>query len=176
LAAAPEVDCTQTSMSFILFVDESGRDLTASPYEVLAGIAVEDSRIWNLITALQDAEVHLFGGRITTGDLELKGKKLLKRQTFQLAQQLPPLPADERMALARECLRVNQQAQREGGDPKVTRRQLTALGQAKLALVERVLVLCAQHQVRAFASIVDRDAPRPQGRFLRKDYSYLFER
>jgi hypothetical protein len=45
-----------------------------------------------------------------------------------------------------------------------------------VAFVERVFELCAQHQVRAFASVVDRDAPRPQGGFLRKDYSYLFER
>lgn len=36
--------------------------------------------------------------------------------------------------------------------------------------------LCGQHDVRAFASIVPARAPRPEGRFLRKDYSYLFER
>ncbi|HEY3353003.1 MAG TPA: DUF3800 domain-containing protein [Polyangia bacterium] len=99
-------------MSFILFIDESGHDLRESPYEVLAGVAVEDSRIWNLISALQDAEVHLFGGRITTADLELKGKKLLKRKTFRLAQQLPPLPADERTALAQECLRAGRSSAR----------------------------------------------------------------
>jgi hypothetical protein len=39
-----------------------------------------------------------------------------------------------------------------------------------------VLELCAHEQVKAFASIVDRDAPLPGGNFLRKDYSYLFER
>src|SRR5712692_543837 len=34
-----------------------------------------------------------------------------------------------------------------------------------------------QHQARVFASIVDGQVPRPQGKdFLRKDYSYLFER
>jgi len=52
--------------------------------------------------------------------------------------------------------------------------QLTALAQAKLAFVRKVLVLCAQHGCRTFASIVDRDAPRPAGTFLRKDYAFLF--
>ena len=53
---------------------------------------------------------------------------------------------------------------------------LTALAQAKVDFAGRVLEICSQHQVRAFASIVDRDAPRPEGFFLRKDYAYLFER
>ncbi len=57
-----------------------------------------------------------------------------------------------------------------------TRLELTALAQAKIAFVSRVLDLCIGHSVLAFASIVPRNAPRPAGGFLRKDYAYLFER
>ena len=48
-------------MAFVLFVDESGQDQHESPYEVLGGILIEDSRIWPLITAVQQAEVDFFG-------------------------------------------------------------------------------------------------------------------
>lgn len=42
--------------------------------------------------------------------------------------------------------------------------------------MEEVLELCGRFHCRAFASIVDRAAPRSGGDFLRKDYAYLFER
>ncbi len=155
-------------LAYILFVDESGHDRRQSAYAVLAGVAVEDSRIWNLITALQNAEVQCFGQRVTRARMELKGQKLLKRKTFRLAAQLTPLAEEERTALAKECL------QNAGSNP--TKRQLTALGQAKIEFAKRVLEICAHHQVKALASIVDRDAPKPDGDFLRKDYAYLFER
>jgi hypothetical protein len=109
-------------MSFVLFIDESGHDLRDSPYEVLAGVAVEDSRIWNLITAVQDAEVHHFGGRITDGDLELKAKKLLKTKTFRLARQVGLIPIDERTALAKSCLAEGRTAKAEHRDARVSKR------------------------------------------------------
>ena len=157
-------------MAWILFIDESGHDHSESPYEVLAGLAVEDSRVWSLVTAVRDAELAAFGVRLSGPTHEPKGRELLKRKTFRLASQMPPMAPDERTALARSCLEKG----RTGGN--VTRAELTALGQAKVAFVERTLELCASHQARAFASIVDRDAPRPTGTFLRKDCAYLFER
>jgi hypothetical protein len=60
--------------------------------------------------------------------------------------------------------------------PDVTRRELAALGQAKIAFVQRMLELCGQFRMRAFASVVKQDANRQGRDFLRKDYSYLFER
>ncbi|MBI4700964.1 MAG: DUF3800 domain-containing protein [Deltaproteobacteria bacterium] len=163
-------------MAFFLFVDESGQDRRASPYEVLAGVAIEDSRLWSLITAIHAAEDDFFGERISGVDMEFKAKKLLKSKTFRLAAQQASIPAEERRALAQACLVEGRAASREGRQAVVTKARLTALAQAKLSFVERVLELCAQHQVRLFASIVDRDAPRPEGDFLRKDYAYLFER
>ncbi len=163
-------------MSYLLFLDESGHDHRASPYEVLGGIAVEDSRIWSLITALRSAEREFFGQRITRGELELKGTKILKRKTFRLAQQLPKFSREECARLAREALEEGVAAKADGRASRHTRRQLTALAQAKLAFAERVFELCAQHQARTFASIVLPTAPRPEGTGLRKDYAYLFER
>jgi len=163
-------------MAFALFIDESGRDNRFSPYEVLAGISVEDSRIWNLITALHSAEIQYFGQRITKDEMELKAKKLIKRKTFRLANQLDPIEKDKRTELALQCLEEGRRARVERRPARVTKAMLTALAQAKVDFSGRVLELCSQHQVRAFASIVDRDAPRPGGFFLRKDYAYLFER
>jgi hypothetical protein len=154
-------------MSYMLFIDESGQDHRDSPYEVLAGIAVEDRDLWNLICRVQDAELEFFGRRVSDGLLELKGRKLLKKKTFRQAGQMAPIPTNERRDLARALL--------EDG-AACTRERITALAQAKLAFVSHLLALCGQFRVRAFASVVDRDAPRPEGDFLRKDYAYLFER
>lgn len=154
-------------MSYLLFVDESGQDRRESPYEVLAGVAVEDSRVWNLILAIQDAEEHFFGVRVPAASQELKAKRLLKRKVFRLAEQLPPIELSRRTELARRC--------REDG-ARAGKEELTALAQAKLDFVLRVLELCAQHGAKVLASVVDQQAPRPEGEFLRKDYAYLFER
>jgi hypothetical protein len=62
-------------LAFFLFVGESGQDYRESPYEVLAGIAVEDRDLWSLVTALQDAEVRIFGRRYSSEGRELKAKK-----------------------------------------------------------------------------------------------------
>ncbi len=163
-------------MAYFLFIDESGIDRRDSPYEVLAGISVHETRVWSLITAMQQAEVRHFGSRLTRGELEMKGKKLLKRKTFRLARMEDPIPQVDRVALAGQCLEEGQLAKQEGREPRVNRRQLAALGQAKVAFCEEVFETCGHHQVRTFASIVPKDAPRQPGDFLRKDYAYLFER
>lgn len=163
-------------MAHILFLDESGQDHRESPYEVLGGIAIEDSRIWPLITDVRRAEVEHFGCRVTADEMELKAKKLLKRKSFKHAAQLPPFLASERTRLALEALAEGKSARLESRAAKHTRAQLTALAQAKLAFCRTVMELCARHQARAFASIVEPTAPAPQGSALRKDYSYLFQR
>ena len=154
-------------MAFLLFVDESGQDHGASPYEVLAGIAVHDTQLWNLIRALNDAEKQYFGSRVTLGSRELKASKLLKRKTFRLAGQKAAIEDSLRLPLAEAALLAGD---RVSGD------QLTALAQAKIAYCSRALDLCAEHNVRVFASIVKQHAPRPTGDMLRKDYAYMFER
>lgn len=154
-------------MSYLLFVDQSGHDQQESPYEVLAGICVEDRDLWNLISALHTTEEEHFAGRYTGGTKELKGKKLLKRKVFRQAHMLELIPQPERAVLARQCL--------ESGEA-VNRRKLTALAQSKLSFVLEALQTAIRFRCKCFASIIDRDAPRPRGNLLRKDYAYLFER
>lgn len=154
-------------MAYLLFVDESGQDHRESPYEVLAGAAVHDSQLWDLVCDIRDAEEATFGRPLTDRPHELKARALLKRKTFRMAAQLPPMPRRDRARLSAELL----------ADPtRPTRERLTAHAQAKIAFCGRVLELCGTHGVRFFASIVTRAAPRPRGSGLRKDYGYLFER
>ncbi|MBF0293757.1 MAG: DUF3800 domain-containing protein [Magnetococcales bacterium] len=163
-------------MSYLLFIDESGHDRGESPYEVLAGIGIEDRDLWSLTCQIHDAEVSFFGQRVSGGLLELKGKKLLKNKTFRLADQLHPMESLQRSALAKSCLDKGRSAQGRPGGGGVTREELTALAQAKIAFVRQLLDICARFRVKAFASIVDRDALKPDSNVLRKDYSFLFER
>jgi hypothetical protein len=154
-------------MSYLLFVDESGSDHGDSPYEVLAGVAIHNRKLWDLVRKVQTAELDCFGQRYTPGEREAKAKSLLKTKTFRLAEQMPGIEPNERRRLASACL---------NDGPHASRSQLTALGQAKLEFARRVLRLCVSCHVRSFASIMPREAPRPGSGFLRKDYSYLFQR
>jgi hypothetical protein len=155
-------------LSWFLFVDESGQDGRNSPYEVLAGLAVEDRQLWRLIQALKRSQEAHFGIRLFDAyGAEAKGQKLLRTKTYRLANQKPPISAPERAALAHAALT-------NGGAVKGD--QLTALGQAKLAYVADALRLCRTHGTVAFASIIPNDIVRPEHDFLRKDYAFLFER
>ena len=155
-------------MAYFLFLDESGQDGRNSPYEVLAGVSVADRDLWNLVRALQDAEVRQFGRRYTDGhERELKASKILKRKTFRLARQMESIAPDLRREAAKRAL---------DNGAAASRLELTALSQAKLAYVEEVFELCARFRCRFFASVVAQNALRPDPSMLRKDYTYLFER
>src|ERR1700677_2168278 len=88
----------------LCFIDESGHDHGEAPYEVLAGVAVRESDLWNLIQAIRSAEIEFFGIHMAKVGLELKGKKLLKRKTFRHALQGPAIEPDRRRDLARSFL------------------------------------------------------------------------
>jgi hypothetical protein len=155
------------AVAHFLFVDESGYDSGPSPYGVLGGFAIADRDVWNLIKAIQDAEILHFGTRYSAGHGELKAKKLVSAQAFRQASLAPLISQPERTVLARQCLDQGAGA---------SRRSIAALAQAKLHYVEEVLDICARFRCRAFASIVDKNSPAPAADHLRKDYAYLFER
>src|SRR3990172_5563855 len=155
-------------MAYFLFIDESGQDRQNSPYEVLAGVAIEDRDLWNLIQTIQEAELRHFGMRYSKWHNELKGKKLLKRKVFRHATNQPLFPEEERRLLAKSCLEQAATA---------TPREWAALAQAKLEYVKELFDICARFRCRVFASIVNNDEPyEPDPDYLRKDYAYLFER
>jgi hypothetical protein len=156
-------------MSWALFIDESGQDRRDSPYEVLAGVAVEDRKIWRLIRQLSDAQEHIFGMRLYQAyGQEAKAKRLLDRRTFKHAEQLPAFEQRDRARLACELLTDG---------TAITRERLTALAQAKIAYCEFAVELARVHDARAFATMVPQDALRPpEAAAMRKDYAFLFER
>jgi hypothetical protein len=154
-------------MAYFLFIDESGHDRKEAPYEVLAGVAVHDQDLWNLINALHNAELKHFGRRYSFGTAELKGKKLLNRRTFQHARFNVDFSGQKISELAKQALD-------DGANASL--RHLKALAQAKLDYVAEVFDIMASFRCKAFASIVETDAADTETDGLRKDYGYLFER
>jgi hypothetical protein len=155
-------------MAWFLFIDESGQDHRESPYEVLAGVAIRDEELWNLIRQLHDSEVAHFGRRYSEGARELKAKMILKRKTFHHAALNTHILPFEYPQLAKACL--------DDGANNNTVRHFKALALAKLGYVTDVLSMCKSRDCRVFASVVEADAPTTTGHGLRKDYAYLFER
>ena len=154
-------------MAWLLFVDESGHDRMASPYEVLAGVAIRDRVVSEVISRLHEAEFRCFDRRYSAGPRELKGKALLKRKVFRHRDFDVEVDRADVPALARAALD-------EG--PDADRRMLKALALAKLDYVGSVFDICHDSGCRAFASIVETDAPPTEAGGLRKDYAYLFQR
>jgi len=154
-------------MAWFLFVDESGHDRKASPYEVLAGVVVRDSDLWHLINELHLAEISHFGRRYSAGNDELKGTKILKTKVFQHARLNVQIDPSEVVTLAKSAL---------DDGAKAGVRELKALGIAKLNYVQSLLNICERFHCKAIASIVESTAPRTTQGGLRKDYAYLFER
>jgi len=160
----------------LLFVDESGHDHRESPYEILAGVAIREQDLWNLILAIQGLEVEIFGLHLSNVEVEIKGKKLLKHKIFRLAAQMPEIDRGERRGLCAEFLQKGHRELRGGLPETRSRKEITAYGQSVLDFVRRVFGLGARYRVKVFASIVEPTAPRLAANFLRKDYSYLLER
>jgi hypothetical protein len=159
------------------FIDESGHDHGEAPYEVLAGIAVSERDLWNLIQAIRDAELQYFGVHIAEVGLEFKGKKLLKNKTFRHARQRAPIAPDLRRGLTREFL-LKGWREAQGGPPEVRMAdEFAAYGQAVTAFVARVLQVSASYHAKTFGAIVSKTAQRPAApNLLRRDYAFLFER
>ena len=155
-------------MAFFLFIDESGQDHHDSPYEVLAGIVIEDKDLWNFIRSAHELEIDCFGRKYSQVDNEIKARTFLKRKTFRLANQLPAIPLPDRTPLAKQAL---------DNGANITKLGLTALAQAKLDYSAKLLELCHNYRCKVFASIICDESSIPTDKkLLRKDYVYLFER
>ena len=162
----------------LLFVDESGQDHGAMPCEVLAGVAISQGNLWNLVKAVRSAEREHFGDylrnlRVT----ELKAKKLLKRKRFRSAEKEMDIPDEELPGLAHSALIKGMRA-KEAGAPQsgVTARELTGYSRSVLRFVDAVLDIAAGFDVKVIASVVDANAAKSERDILTKDVVYLFER
>ncbi len=162
----------------LLFVDESGHDKHKIPYEVLAGVAIAEPDLWNLVQAIRSAEREHFGGylrNLVAG--EIKGRSLLKTKRFKSAARNVQIAPEELVDLTYSCLRKGVAASQQGlADSGSTEREIVAYSRQVLSFVHKVIDLAAGYNVQVFASVVDLAAPRPEPNRLRKDYVYLFER
>ena len=162
----------------LLFIDESGHDHHDMPCEVLAGVAISEENLWNLVRAIRAAEKDHFGDYLRKlRTTETKAKKLLKRKRFKSAQRDVIIAPEELTPLAHAALLKGVAASDAGGTTSnATQRELVAYSRQVLAFVHETLDIAARHSAQLFAMVVDCEAPRPAPGHLRKDYVYLFER
>ncbi|MCD4727457.1 MAG: hypothetical protein K8R46_07345 [Pirellulales bacterium] len=162
----------------LLFIDESGHDGHNIPCETLAGIAISEDNLWNLVQAIRSAEREHFGGYLRElHPNEIKGRTLLKKKRFKSANRDVQIETEELVGLANSCLRKGVEAnQQELAQSGATQREIVAYSRQVLNFVHQVIDLAASFSVQIFASVVDVSAPRPAPGLLRKDYVYLFER
>jgi hypothetical protein len=162
----------------LLFIDESGHDRHEMPCEVLAGVAVAEDNLWNLVRAIRALEREHFGGYLRNlHPQEIKGRTLLKKKRFRSSARNVTIPGEDLTSLANVCLRKGLHASTQGlAHSEATQREIVAYSRQVLSFVHGVIDLAAAHSVQLFASVVDAMAPRPEPGLLRKDYVYLFER
>ncbi|MEG1258876.1 MAG: DUF3800 domain-containing protein [Akkermansia sp.] len=162
-------------MSYLLFMDESGHDHKKTPYEIHGGIALDCKKIFSVVREIMDMEKEVFGCQLKEYKVELKGTKLLKKDTFKWAQNYTDkLTKDERQRHVRRFLT----AALEKKSP--TKRDFYAYGQAKLLFVDRALEIMRKNDVKIFASAIPLSVQKPRQytleNFLRKDLVFLFQR
>ena len=161
----------------LFFIDESGHDRKLAPYEVLAGIAVRERDLWNLIQAIKKLEIEFFGLPLASVGVEMKGGRLLKKKAFRLANQGPRIERGERQKAAKIFLEKGWRQHKGENTEPPKNAEYTAYGQAVLDFVSELLKLVAGYHVKTFAAMVTKDALRSENpNILRKDYAYLFER
>ena len=163
-------------MAWLLFMDESGHSHKELPYEVRGGYALADTHLRPFAQDVLRLELSCFGARLAAFKSENKGMKLLKKDRFEQAAQLPEIESTDRQQLCRALL--------QGGLVKhpPTRGQLTAYGQASLRMAEGIFDFLEQPKAVIFASAAPCGTGRPPSdslpppNILRKDHIFLLER
>ncbi len=162
----------------LMFIDESGHDGSGTPCEVLAGVAVAEDNLWNLVRAVRAAEREFFGDFLRNFLVdERKAKRLLKTKRFRSANRQVHIAEKELATLAHSALVKGKKAKEQRLEKDgSTEKEIVAYSRQVLRFVHEVLNIAARFNVQVFASMVDPKAPRPPRGMLRKDYIYLFER
>jgi hypothetical protein len=158
----------------LLFIDESKQETC----EVLAGIAISEENLWNLVKAIRAAEKEFFGDYLRKlRTTEVKAKKLLKKKTFRHAAQKLDIPDDELSLLAKSFLEKGLNAHKESADKSAfTAKEITGYARSVLGFVDKVIDIAAGFDVKVFASIEDKRTAQAEHDLLKKTFVYLFER
>ncbi len=161
-------------MSWLLFLDESGHDHRAMPYEVRGGVALHAGELWPFVQDVQRLELAAFGTLLHQFRKELKGCKLLDKDRFKFAAQGPRMENEERRKHCRGFLTKGLEKK------KPTRAEFTAYGQASLEMARGIFELLRDHKAKRFAAAIPRSVTKPATteaqEFLRKDQVFLLER
>src|SRR5436305_3481034 len=138
----------------LLFIDESGHDNSGTPCEVLAGVAVAEDNLWNLVRAVRAAERDHFGEYLRHFQVEeRKGKKLLKTKRFRSANRPVSIAEQDLATLAHSALVKGKKAKEQGQDKDdATQIELVAYSRQVLRFVSEVLNIAARFDVQVFAS------------------------
>lgn len=153
----------------IYFIDESGIDQQESKCKVLAAVAIAENSLSDFILKSTALKRNILAMK-NFHELEPKGKKLLCDKKFRLVNQLPAIGNYERKNLLYSLFEKNK------NKLAPTQEELTALGQASLDYVTKLLDLCSELNIKIFGSVVSRQAIMTSGKELQKDYTYLFQR
>ena len=161
-------------MSWLLFLDESGHDHKAMPYEVRGGVALHVSEIWSFVRSVQKMELDAFGAELAQYRKELKGSKLLDKDRFKWAAQGPLMADEERRKHCRGFFT-------RGLEKKApSRAEFTAYGQGCLEMARGLFQAINDRDAVLFAVASPRSTTKPATyeaeEFLRKDQVFLLER
>ena len=161
-------------MSYLLFMDESGHDHKNMPYEVRGGISIASIYVFKLIQDLQFSEEKIFGCKLSEFKTEIKGSKLLSKERFKWAKQMPELSNEDRQKGCRRFLTANLEKR------PPTKQDFTAYGQASLKMVTTILNLLCKYKAHIFACVIEKGVEKPDSfefeDYLRKDHICLMER
>ena len=160
--------------AWLFFIDESGHDHKAMPYEVRGGFAIHVSRLWPFVQDMQRLEADCFGSRQHAYRKEIKGSTPIDRKRFGLAGQGEQIRDGDRQRLCRSFLTKS----REHRAPR--RDEFTAYGQACLLMARETFGLLRKHKAVVMASAIPRGVVKPADYqlddFLRKGVVFLLER
>lgn len=161
-------------MSWLLFMDESGHDHKQLPYEVRGGVAIHAGKVWAFVQKLQELEMDSFGVHLSEYKSELKGHKLLDKDRFGWAEQMPPMDRDVRHKFCRAFLTKGLERK------SPLREEFAAYGQACMKMAVGVFGLLEAHSAVLFAAAIKRGVKPPEDydrpEHLRKDQVFLLER
>ncbi len=153
----------------IYFIDESGQDLRNTPCMVRSGVGISEHVLWNFINSAVNLKRKILA-MTTLNEWEPKGSVLLSKRMFKLSSQKVTIDDNDRYKLLRSLYHKNKIKE------NITFDELSALAQASIEYVERLLDLCNQFKIKVFGTVFPRDGIITKGSELRKDYAYLFER
>src|SRR3989442_12954700 len=93
-------------MAWFLFMDESGHSHKELPYERHGCYALADTHLWPFVQDVLRLELSCFGARLAEYKSEVKGMKLLGKDRFRNAGQMPGIDDMKRQHLCRALLQA----------------------------------------------------------------------